>query len=195
VVLGAISLDLFAVLLGGITALLPVYAKDVLAAGPEGLGVLRGSLAAGALAMGLVLANLPATRHPHAGRAIFLGVALFGAGILVFGISRSFALSVAALLVMGAADMVSVFVRSTVVQLATPDDMRGRVSAVHMLFVGASNELGEFRAGLVAAWLGATPAVLLGGAGTLLVVALWSRLFPQLRRIDRLAEVRPREVL
>ena len=194
VVLGAISLDLFAVFLGGITAMLPVYAKDILAVGPDGLGLMRSSIAVGALGMALLLANLPAQRHPHAGRAMFLGVALFGAGILVFGLSQSFVLSLAVLFVMGAADMVSVFVRATVVQLGTPDDMRGRVSAVHMLCVGISNELGEFRAGLVAAWLGAKPAVLLGGVATLAVVVLWSGLFPQLRRIDRLAEVKPRAV-
>ena len=195
VVLGAITLDLFAVLLGGVSAMLPIYAKDVLAVGPDGLGLMRSAIAVGALGMALVLANLPAQRHPHAGRAIFLGVALFGAGVLAFGLSQSFVLSLGALLVMGAADMVSVFVRQTVVQLGTPDEMRGRVSAVHMLFIGTSNELGEFRAGLVAAWLGAGPAVLLGGVATLAVVALWSRLFPELRRIDRLAEVRPRAVL
>ena len=123
---------------------------------------------------------------------MFAGVAVFGAAILVFGVSRSFALSVAALAVMGAADMVSVYVRSTVIQLGTPDDMRGRVSAVHMLFVGASNELGDFRAGAVAAWLGALPAVLAGGAGTLLVVWLWARFYPELARVDRLSEVSAR---
>jgi hypothetical protein len=121
---------------------------------------------------------------------MFGGVALFGAGILVFGVSRSFALSLAALFVMGAADMLSIFLRSTVVQLGTPESMRGRISAVHMLFVGAANELGEFRAGVVAAWLGAMPAVLLGGAGTLLVVGLWAALFPELRRVDRLTDVK-----
>jgi MFS family permease len=191
VVLGAITLDLFAVLLGGITALLPVYARDILNVGPDGLGMMRSSVAVGAVAMALVLANLPSHRHPHAGRAIFAGVALFGVAVLVFGLSTSFLLSLAALAVAGAADMVSVFVRSTVVQLGTPDEMRGRVSAVHMLFVGASNELGEFRAGLVAAWLGAVPAVLAGGFGTLAVVALWSWLFPELRRVARLADVKP----
>jgi MFS family permease len=142
--------------------------------------------------MALFLANLPPRFQPHAGRAIFAGVAVFGVGILVFGLSRTFFLSVGALFLMGAADMVSVYVRSSVVQLGTPDDMRGRVSAVHMLFVGASNELGEFRAGLAAAWFGATPAVMLGGACTLAVVALWSLLFPELRRIERVTEIRPR---
>ncbi len=189
VVFGAITLDLFAVLLGGITALLPVYARDILNVGPDGLGVMRSSVAAGAVSMGLLLANLPASRQPHAGRAIFIGVAIFGAAILVFGLSSHYWLSLAALAIMGAADMISVFVRSTVVQLGTPDDMRGRVSAVHMLFVSASNELGEFRAGLVAAWIGTVPAVLAGGLGTLLVVGLCARLFPELLRIDRLSDV------
>jgi len=192
VVLGAITLDLFAVLLGGITALLPIFARDILEVGPDGLGLMRSAIAVGAVAMALLLANLPAQRQPHAGRAIFAGVALFGAAVLVFGLSRSFLLSLAALAFAGAADMVSVYVRSTVVQLGTPDEMRGRVSAVHMLFVGASNELGEFRAGLVAAWLGAAPAALAGGLATLAVVALWTRLFPELRRVERLADVKPR---
>ena len=192
VVLGAISLDLFAVLLGGVTALLPIFARDVLQVGPDGLGLMRSAIAVGAVSMALALANLPAQRQPHAGRAIFAGVALFGAAVLVFGLSRSFPLSLAALAVAGAADMVSVYVRSTVVQLGTPDEMRGRVSAVHMLFVGASNELGEFRAGMVAAWLGAVPAALAGGLATLAVVAVWSRLFPELRRVERVADVKPR---
>jgi MFS family permease len=189
VVLGAITLDLFAVLLGSVTALLPVYARDILHVGPDGLGVMRSSIAAGAVGMGLLLANLPASRHPHAGRAMFGGVAVFGLAALVFGVSTHYALSIAALAVMGAADVISVFVRSTVVQLGTPDDMRGRVSAVHMLFVGAANEFGDFRAGLVAAWLGAVPAVMAGGVCTLAVVAIWTRLFPELRRIDRLSDI------
>jgi len=153
---------------------------------------MRSSLALGAVATALLIAALPASRLPHAGRAMFVGVAVFGVAILVFGVSTSFALSIAALAVMGAADMISVWVRSTVVQLATPDDMRGRVSAVHMLFVGTSNEFGDFRAGAVAAWLGALPAVMAGGICTLLVTALWARFFPELRRIDRLAEVTAR---
>jgi MFS family permease len=192
VVFGAITLDLFAVTLGSITALLPVYARDVLDVGPGGLGAMRSSLALGAVAIALLLAGLPAQRLPHAGKAMFVGVAVFGAAILAFGVSTSFALSVAALAVMGAADMISVWVRSTIVQLATPDDMRGRVSAVHMLFVGTSNEFGDFRAGAVAAWLGALPAVMAGGVCTLLVTALWAHFFPELRRIDRLSEVTPR---
>jgi MFS family permease len=194
VVLGAISLDLFAVLLGSVTALLPVYARDILHVGPDGLGVMRSSIAAGAVSMGLLLAWLPSRRHPHAGLAMFGGVAVFGVAALAFGLSRSYALSLGALVVMGAADMISVFVRSTVIQLGTPDAMRGRVSAVHMLFVGAANELGDFRAGLVAAWLGALPAVMAGGLCTLTVVALWTRFFPELRRIDRLSEVRAIEI-
>ena len=194
VVFGAITLDLFAVTLGSITALLPVYAHDVLDVGPGGLGVLRSSLAVGAVITALALAALPQQRLPHAGRGMFVGVAVFGAAILVFGVSKSFALSVAALAIMGAADMISVWVRSTVVQLATPDDMRGRVSAVHTLFIGTSNELGDFRAGAFAAWLGALPAVLAGGVCTLLVTALWARYFPELRRIDRLAEVKARRI-
>ena len=192
VVLGAITLDLFAVLLGGVTALLPIFARDILQVGPDGLGLMRSAIAVGAVTMALALANLPAQRQPHAGRAMFAGVALFGAAVLVFGLSGSFLLSLAALAVAGAADMVSVYVRSTVVQLGTPDEMRGRVSAVHMLFVGASNELGEFRAGVVAAWLGAVPAALAGGLATLAVVALWGRLFPELRRVERVVDVKPR---
>ena len=192
VVLGATTLDLFAVLFGGVTALLPVFARDILHVGPDGLGIMRSSIAVGAVGMGLMLAHVPAQRQPHAGRAMFGGVALFGVAIIVFGLSTSFVLSVIALAVRGAADMVSVFVRSSVVQLGTPDDMRGRVSAVHMLFVNSGNEFGDFRAGLVAAWLGAVPAVLAGGACTLLVVALWSRLFPELRRIDRLSDIAAR---
>jgi len=189
VVLGAITLDLFAVTLGSITALLPVYARDVLDVGPGGLGAMRSSLAVGAVVVALLLAALPQRRMPHAGKAMFIGVAVFGVAILVFGLSTSFALSIAALAVMGAADMISVWVRSTIVQLGTPDDMRGRISAVHMLFVGTSNEFGDFRAGVVAAWLGVVPAVMAGGVCTLLVTALWAHFFPELRRIDRLAEV------
>ncbi|HTQ00732.1 MAG TPA: MFS transporter [Casimicrobiaceae bacterium] len=183
-VLGAISLDLFAVLLGGATALLPIYAKEILATGPWGLGLLRAAPAAGALVVGLVLAQRPLARH--VGRRMFAAVAIYGAAILVFAVSRDFALSFAALAVSGAADMVSVVVRQTLVQLDTPDDMRGRVSAVNSVFIGASNELGEFRAGTMAAWIGPIAATLVGGAGTLLVAALWMRGFPALARRDRL---------
>ncbi|MGE5640978.1 MAG: MFS transporter [Clostridia bacterium] len=189
IVLGAITLDLFAVLLGSVTALLPVFARDILHVGPDGLGILRSSIAVGALTMAMVLAHLPQARQPHAGLAMFGGVALFGVAALAFGLSRHFFVSIAALAAMGAGDMVSIFVRQTVVQLGTPEDMRGRVSAVHMLFVSAANEFGDFRAGLVAAWLGAGPAVLAGGACTLAVVAAWTRFFPELRRVNRLAEV------
>jgi MFS family permease len=190
ILLGAISLDLFAVLLGSVTALLPIYARDILAVGPDGLGLMRSSIALGAVAMGLALAHLPPARQPHAGQALFAGVAVFGLAVLAFGFSKMFFLSLLALAIMGAADMVSVFVRASIVQLATPDDMRGRVSAVHSLFVGTANELGDFRAGAVAAWLGAGPAVLAGGAATLGVVAAWAWAFPQLRRIAKLADVK-----
>jgi MFS family permease len=192
IVFGAISLDLFAVLIGGVNALLPVFARDVLAVGPEGLGMLRSMFAVGAVSTSLLLAQLPEHRQPHAGRAMFGGVALFGVGAVVFSLSSSFVLALAALAIMGAADSMSVFVRATILQLATPQEMRGRVSAIHVLFVGCTNELGEFRAGAMAAWLGAIPAALAGGIGTLLIVALWARLFPELRRVNRLSEVTPR---
>ena len=183
-VLGAISLDLFAVLLGGATALLPVYARDILDTGPWGLGLLRSSTAVGALAMALYLARHPLSRH--AGRRMFGAVALFGIGTIIFGVSRSFVLSLGALAVLGAADMVSVVVRSSLVQLQTPDAMRGRVSAVNALFIGTSNQLGEFESGVTAAWFGVVPSVVIGGLGTLAVVALWMRWFPDLVRVDRL---------
>ena len=191
ILLGAISLDLFAVLIGGVNALLPVFARDILHVGPGGLGVLRSTFAVGAIATSLVLAQLPEPRQPHAGRALFGGVALFGIGAVAFSLSGNFWISMACLAAMGAGDSLSVFVRATVVQLASPEDMRGRVSAIHVLFVGCTNELGEFRAGLLASLLGAAPAALAGGLGTLLVVALWTQLFPRLRRIDRLSEVAP----
>jgi hypothetical protein len=184
VVLGAISLDLFAVLLGGATALLPIYAHDILKAGPGALGALRSAPAAGAAVTGVALALFPIERR--AGTKMLLCVALFGIATIAFGMSRRLALSLGALALAGAADMVSVVVRSSLVQLATPDAMRGRVSAVNMVFIGASNELGEFESGVTAQWLGAVPAVVLGGVGTLLVVALWAWRFPELRRVDRL---------
>jgi MFS family permease len=189
VVFGAITLDLFAVLLGGVHALLPIFARDILHVGPAGLGILRSTFAVGAITASLVLAQLPEQRQPHAGRALFGGVAAFGIGAIVFALSRELWLSMAALALMGAGDSLSVFVRATVVQLATPQEMRGRVSAIHVLFVGCTNELGEFRAGLLAALLGAAPAAMAGGVGTLIVVALWMKLFPPLRRVDRLSEV------
>jgi MFS family permease len=189
IVLGAISLDLFAVLLGGATALLPVYARDILHLGPWALGALRSAPAAGAAVTAIVLALRPI--EGRAGAKMFAGVAAFGAATIVFGLSRSFLVSLVALVVLGAADMVSVFVRSALVQLATPDPMRGRVSAVNMVFIGASNELGEFESGVTAAWLGTIPSVVVGGLGTLLVVAIWMLRFPQLRRIDRLNDAQP----
>jgi len=186
IVLGAISLDLFAVLLGGATALLPVYARDILHLGPWALGTLRSAPAVGAALTGLVLAARPIERR--AGAKMLACVGLFGAATIVFGLSHSFALSLVALTLVGASDMVSVVVRSSLVQLATPDAMRGRVSAVNMVFIGASNELGEFESGLTAQWLGAVPSVVLGGVGTLLVVALWAWRFPRLGRVDRLQD-------
>jgi MFS family permease len=179
VVLGAISLDLFAVLLGGAVALLPIYARDILHAGPEGLGLLRGAPAMGALLMSLVLARWTITRR--AGAILFACVAIFGATTIVFGLSAWFWLSMAALFVNGAADMVSVVVRQTLVQLDTPDEMRGRVSAVNSIFIGASNQLGEFESGATAALFGPVGAVVAGGVGTLVVVGLWMRWFPELR--------------
>jgi hypothetical protein len=183
-VLGAISLDLFAVLLGGATALLPIYAKDILGTGAWGLGLLRAAPAAGALAIGLLLAQRPLARH--VGRRMFASVAIYGVSTVVFGLSHDFLLSFIALAIGGAADMVSVVVRQTLVQLDTPDDMRGRVSAVNGVFIGASNELGEFRAGSMAAVMGPMAAVVVGGIGTLVVAALWMRWFPALARRDRL---------
>jgi MFS family permease len=187
VVLGAISLDLFAVLLGGATALLPVYARDILHVGPIGLGFLRSAPAAGAFAMAFTLTRRPIRRA--VGLKMFGAVALFGAATIVFGLSTVFWVSLAALFVLGASDMVSVNVRASLIQLSTPDAMRGRVSAVSVLFIGASNELGEFESGITAALLGTVPAVVLGGLGTLAVVAAWMKLFPPLRRVDRFEDV------
>jgi len=188
-VLGAISLDLFAVLLGGATALLPIYAKDILHTGPWGLGFLRAAPAVGALAMGLLLARRPLARH--AGRRMFVAVAIYGVSIVVFGLSHDLYLSLAALAIGGGADMISVVIRQTLVQLDTPDAMRGRVSAVNSVFIGASNELGEFRAGTIGEWLGPVGATVVGGVGTLVVAALWYRAFPGLARRDRLLERDP----
>ncbi|NHN83628.1 MFS transporter [Acetobacter musti] len=186
--LGAISLDLFAVLLGGATALLPLYADAILHAGPVGLGLLRAGPAIGAVIMATLLTRWPLNRH--AGRFMFLSVAIFGVATIVFGLSRSIALSVFALMVLGAADVVSVMVRGALVQLGTPDEMRGRVSAVNMLFIGSSNQLGEFESGMLASTIGAIPAVVLGGVGTLIVTVLWMRFFPGLRDLDRLDEIK-----
>ena len=190
VLLGAISLDLFAVLLGGATALLPIYARDILMVGPVGLGLLRCAPAVGAALVGVCLARRPLARR--AGAVMLACVAGFGLATIVFALSRSMALSLAALVVLGGCDMVSMVVRQTLVQIGTPDAMRGRVSAVSFLFIGATNQLGEFESGATAAWLGVVPAALLGGIGTLAVVGLWVVLFPALRRIDRLTDAAPR---
>ncbi|KQV20482.1 MFS transporter [Rhizobium sp. Root1203] len=184
VVLGAISLDLFAVLLGGATALMPIFARDILTLGPWGLGLLRSAPGLGAIVMAVLLAWYP-LKH-RAGIYMFIGVALFGLGTIVFGFSKSTELSIAALALMGAADMISVYVRESLIALWTPDQLRGRVNAVNMVFVGASNELGEFRAGTMASIFGAVPAVIIGGIGTLAVAAIWATSFPQLRKIDTL---------
>src|SRR5450830_436222 len=186
-IFGAISLDLFAVLLGGATALLPVYAHDILQTNSVGLGLLRSAPAVGALSVALFLARNPL--KGRIGRTMFIAVAIFGCATIVFGISYSFVLSLAALVVLGASDMISVVVRSTFVQLETPDAMRGRVSAVNSVFIGTSNQLGEFESGITAALFGTVPAVMIGGIGTLVVVVLWIRFFPQLYHVDRLAPV------
>jgi MFS family permease len=185
-VLGSISLDLFAVLLGGAVALLPVYAREILRTGPLGLGMLRSAPAIGAGVMALLIACQPIRRR--AGATMLWCVGGFGVFTMVFGFSRNLLLSLASLFLVGAADMVSVVVRSVLIQIETPDEMRGRVNAVDMIFIGASNELGEFESGLAAQWLGAVPAVVLGGVGTILVTALWAWMFPELRRADRLAD-------
>lgn len=187
VVLGSISLDLFAVLLGGAVALLPVYAKDILHTGPWGLGLLRSAPGVGAGAMAILVAHRPLEKR--AGALMLWCVAGFGAFTIVFGLSRNLILSIVALAITGALDMVSVIVRAVLVQLATPDQMRGRVNAVDMVFIGASNDLGQFESGLTAKWFGTIPAVVLGGAGAIIVTALWAWLFPQLRRIQQITSV------
>lgn len=184
ILLGSFSLDLFVVLLGGATALMPIFAHDILHQGPRGLGMLRAAPAVGAVLMSLALARFPL--HRHAGRKLFLCVSIFGAATLIFGLSRHLWLSLASLVVLGAADMVSMIIRGSVLQLATPPAMRGRVSAVNALFVGASNELGEFESGLTAQWWGAVRATVIGGVGALMVSGLWSVWFPDLRRMDML---------
>ncbi len=181
--LGVITLDLFVMMLGGATALLPVYARDILMVGPIGLGLLRSAPAAGALITAAVLSRQPVERH--IGRKMFMVVAIYGTAIIVFGLSTWFPLSLAALAAAGAADAVSIVIRFSLVQIETPDAMRGRVSAINYLFVGSSNTLGEFESGTVAALLGAVPSVLIGGVGSLVVAASWMLLFPDLRRIDR----------
>jgi MFS family permease len=191
VLLGAISLDLFAVLFGGAVALLPVFARDVLEVGPAGLGILRAAPAVGALCAATVMARRPLRRR--AGRTLLTVVALYGITMIVFGLSETMWLSLLALAAGGAVDMVSVVLRQTILPLVTPDELRGRVTAVEMVFISASNELGAFESGVAAALVGAVPAVLLGGAVTIAVAVTWTRLFPQLAEVDRLDELRPVE--
>jgi len=185
IVLGAVSLDLVAVLLGGAVALLPVYAKDVLHTGPLGLGLLRCAPGIGAGAMAVLLSQRPLRRK--AGRTMLWCVAGFGAFTILFGVSHSLPLSMLALALVGASDMVSVVIRGVLVQLGTPDQMRGRVNAVEMIFIGASNEFGQFESGVTAWWIGSVPAVILGGVGSIVVTVLWALFFPDLRNVDRLA--------
>ena len=181
-ILGAISLDLFVVLLGGATALLPAYARDILHTGPWGLGLMRLAPAVGALAVSVVLAHHPI--HRQAGGRMFAAVVVFGVATIAFGLSRNFWLSMGMLFVLGAADVISVVVRSSLVQLETPDNMRGRVSAVNSLFIGTSNQLGQFESGVTASWWGVVPATIIGGIGSIFVAVLWMWLFPDLRKLD-----------
>jgi MFS family permease len=187
VILGSISLDMFAVLLGGAVALLPVYAREILRTGPWGLGLLRSAPGVGAAAMAILMAHRPL--RGRAGATMLWCVAGFGVCTILFGISRSIVLSLISLLLIGATDMVSVIIRGTLIQLGTPDEMRGRVNAVDMLFIGVSNELGEFESGLTAHWFGTVPAVVLGGVGTLVVIAVWAWRFPELRNADQLTDL------
>jgi MFS family permease len=184
VILGAISLDLFAVLLGGATALLPVFARDILKTGPWGLGLLRSSPAVGALLMSFFLSVNPLKNG--VGKKMFTAVVIFGAGTIVFAVSKNFWLSAAALVVLGGADVISVVIRQALVQMKTPDNMRGRVSAVSSMFVGTSNQLGEFESGLTASWFGTVPAAMIGGTGTIIVVFLWMKFFPALLHADKI---------
>lgn len=193
VVLGAISLDLFAVLLGGAVALLPVYAREILKVGASGLGILRSAPGVGAVLTSIAIAHWPLRRK--AGAAMLWCVFGFGLATVIFGLSHSLWLSLAMLFLTGATDTVSVIVRSTMIQLGTPNEMRGRVSAVNMLFIGASNEFGAFESGITAQWFGTVPAVVLGGAGTILIVLLWSGLFPALRKMDEIPAMPPEPVL
>jgi MFS family permease len=186
-ILGSISLDMFAVLLGGAVALLPIYAREILMTGPWGLGLLRSAPGVGAATMAIFVAHWPLRRN--VGATMLWCVAGFGVFTIIFGISRSFVLSLAALFLAGACDMISVIVRGTLVQLTTPDEMRGRVNAVDMIFIGVSNELGQFESGVTAAWFGTVPAVVLGGIGTLAVIAIWAWRFPELRKADRLLSI------
>ena len=184
IIIGAIGLDLFAVLLGGATALLPIYATDILNVGSAGFGALRATHMVGAFAGALFVTQYPLTGK--AGKILLIAVAIFGLGIIVFGVSTSFWMSLTALFVLGAADSVSIFVRNNLVQIITPDDMRGRVSAVSSVFVGASNEVGEFESGVTAEWWGVVPAVVVGGIGTIFIAGLFAKIFPQLREVDSL---------
>ncbi len=187
IILGAISLDLFAVLLGGVTALLPIFARDILHVGPWGLGFLRSAPAAGALAMSVLIAHLPMNRH--VGIKMFAAVMVFGIATVIFSVSTSFAISLVALVILGAADNVSVVIRISLVQLSTPDAMRGRVNAVNSLFVGTSNQLGEFESGMLAGLLGVVPSGVIGGICTILIAFLWMHLFPALRKIETLSDI------
>jgi MFS family permease len=191
IILGVISLDLFAVLLGGAVALLPVFAREILRTGPWGLGLLRASPGVGAAVMAILLAYRPLRRK--VGKVMLFCVGGFGLFTIVFGLSHSLALSMTSLLFVGACDMVSVVIRGTLVQIATPDAVRGRVNAVEMIFIGASNEFGEFESGITAQWLGTVPAVILGGIGTLLIVGLWAWFFPELRKTEKLTPGEPME--
>lgn len=191
-ILGAISLDLFAVLLGGAVALLPVYAREILRTGPWGLGLLRTAPGVGAALMAVLLAHRPL--RGRSGPTLLWGVAGFGVFTIIFGVSRNLIVSLIALLLLGASDMISVIIRATLTQLATPDEMRGRVTAVDMIFIGTSNEFGQFESGVTAQWFGTVPAVVLGGIGTLLVIGLWAWLFPELRRAPALTEIKAPEM-
>jgi MFS family permease len=186
-VLGAISLDLFAVLLGGATALLPVYAREILRTGPWGLGLMRTAPGVGAALMAMLLAHRPL--RGKSGPTLLWAVAGFGLFTIIFGVSRSLTLSLVALVLLGASDMISVIIRATLTQLATPDEMRGRVNAVDMIFIGTSNEFGQFESGVTAQWFGTVPAVILGGVGTLAVIAVWAWLFPELRQAGDLRAI------
>ena len=188
-ILGAISLDMFAVLLGGAVALLPVYAREILHTGPWGLGILRSAPGVGAGAMAVLLAHRPL--RGRVGATMLWCVAGFGVFTIVFGLSHNLVVSLLALTLVGATDMVSVVIRGTLVQLATPDQMRGRVNAIDMLFIGTSNEFGEFESGVTAQWFGAVPAVVLGGVGTLVVISIWAWRFPELRQADQILGVQP----
>ena len=191
ILLGSFSLDLFVVLLGGAVALMPIFAHEILHQGPRGLGMLRAAPAVGAVTMSVIMARFPL--HRHAGRWLFICVAIFGAATVVFGLSHTLWLSLASLAIAGAADTISVIIRGSLLQLATPPGMRGRVSAVNSLFIGASNELGEFESGLTAQWWGAVRATVIGGLGSLIVAAVWAGIFPQLRKADELTAESLRE--